>query len=348
MSISTCSRPDHARRSSAGRPASRSRVSRFISRVSALLVVAIGIVAGLVTAAPPASAATWSPLAPIPSAFTYVAQPALATYGGDLYAAWAGSTSPYHVFYSAYDGSTWSPEATIPSALTTGDAGPALAEYGGDLYAFWVGQSSPYTLWYSAFNGTSWTHQASVPYALTQFFQTPGLAAYDGNLYLSWIGQSSPYDVWYADFNGSTWSRQATIPSSSSESDQGDGATLAFYGGDLYAGWIAQNPSPHGAVSAFNGSSWSAPTTFGKPAVSPTGPNFGVNGSDLDVAIVDQSDQVLYYSYDGKKWSGAKTVKGATSSGWGCGAAIAEYGGSLFVAWDPTPGPTPIDYSHLS
>ena len=124
---------------------------------------------------------SWGAAHAIPTAATY-SDPALASVGGYLYAAWVGQTSPYQIWYSRFNGSTWSAAATIPSALTTQYTAPALTNYEGELYAAWTGETSPYTLWFAAFNGSSWTGQTKVPSAITQQYESPSIASFGGQL----------------------------------------------------------------------------------------------------------------------------------------------------------------------
>ncbi|MGA8635186.1 MAG: hypothetical protein WB805_10055 [Candidatus Dormiibacterota bacterium] len=144
---------------------------RVVRTLGLSLVVAGLVVAG--TFGPVAVRAardgnvSWGAAHAIPSAATY-SDPALASVGGYLYAAWVGQTSPYQIWYSRFNGSTWSAAATIPSALTTQYTAPALTNYQGELYAAWTGETSPYTLWFAEFNGSTWTAQTKVPSAITE------------------------------------------------------------------------------------------------------------------------------------------------------------------------------------
>ena len=53
-------------------------------------------------------------------------------FDGLLYAVWVGKPpGPYHLWYSAFNGTSWTPQKTVPSALTTEVSGPALAVYHG-------------------------------------------------------------------------------------------------------------------------------------------------------------------------------------------------------------------------
>jgi hypothetical protein len=323
---------------------------RVHGRRPATLLSAVLLVTAIVAVPAGAAVSTispaWTAPAGIPAAMTNAGSPALASYDGLLYAAWQGASSPYHIWYSAYDSSTdtWSPEAEVPSALTNYRTGPALAVYDGDLYVAWQGQSGPIHIWYSAFNGSTWTPQTEVPSALAHISSTPGLAAYDGDLYLSWTGQSSPYAAWYSAFNGSSWSAQATIPSSSSDNYQATDTALASYDGDLYASWETGTDNIL-QYSAFNGSSWSGPSDVSGGADSNAGPALAVKGKKLFESWIDYSTLAVdTASFNGVSWGAVKSIPGSSIIV-ETGPSLATYSGSLFDAWDPNSSPSAIEYS---
>jgi hypothetical protein len=301
-------------------------------------------------AATASPAATWSGPDAIPEAMTRYGSPALAAYGGDLYAAWQGESSPYHIWYSDYDSATgsWSGQSTVPSALTNEYAGPALAAYGGDLYAAWEGQSSPYHIWYSAFNGTSWTAQQEVPsaeVAVEGAGANVGLAAYGGDLYLVWEGQSQDA-LWYSAFNGASWTTQQEVPGTGSVCS---GAALASFKNQLYVAWDNGCPTNALEYTTFNGESWSSPASTGFTPNLSTAPALAVNGSDLyaswDAPETYTPVDVLWGSFNGTKWTGGKEVPGAST--YVEAPAIASYNGALYDSWDTGASgePSPIDYS---
>ena len=91
----------------------------------------------------------------------------LAAYNGDLYLAWTGQSSPYKVWYSAFNGTSWTAQASIPSTSSAGFAysGTPLAAYQGTLYASWVTGTSE--LEYATFNNAPTrlpcAHGADIP-----------------------------------------------------------------------------------------------------------------------------------------------------------------------------------------
>ncbi|MGO9335135.1 MAG: Ig-like domain-containing protein [Acidimicrobiales bacterium] len=158
-----------------------------------------------------AAVAVWTPQGFQPQALTDRA-PALAYYGGELFAAWLGATGD-SIGYSAYNGSSWTPQAFVTwsggAALTS--AAPALAVFDGELYAAWTGKTGN-KIYYSAYNGSSWSPQQTVSgswgSALTN--AKPALAVYDGRLYAGWKGKTSDR-IGYSAFDGSSWAPQVLL-----------------------------------------------------------------------------------------------------------------------------------------
>jgi hypothetical protein len=310
-------------------------------------LLAVGVVVTMVLAPTAAHAAAttvnWTGPSTIPSAETYDGGPALATYGGRLYAAWQGQSSPYHIWYATFNGTSWSHQAKVPQAETNQDTGPSLGVYDGDLYVAWQGASSPCHVWYAAFNGTTWTNEARVPNALVNASSAVGLAAYNGDLYLAWTGQSPPYDLWYAAFNGTKWTGQATIPSATSSGHFFYAASpLVSYGGLLYAMW----PTGSNATleyAAFNGS-WSAPLALqGGGVLDYGGPALTVMGSKMYASWDSQNTSTVdWASFNGAAWAKPKQIPHSMSL---VGPGLAGYHGSLYDAWTPDIEGSPIDYS---
>ncbi len=60
--------------------------------------------------------------------------PALAVFGGLLWAAWVGTGSPAHLWYATFNGTNWSAQAEVPTALAAKYSAPAFAAYDGKLY----------------------------------------------------------------------------------------------------------------------------------------------------------------------------------------------------------------------
>jgi hypothetical protein len=349
--------------SSLAKPSVRraSRGIRVVARPGRVLMMAGCVLASVLSAplasaaparaaarAAPASAAAggvrpaWTSPAGIPSAETNGGSPAVVTYDGKLYAAWQGESSPYHIWYSVYNGSTWSPEATVPNALTNYRTGPALAVYDGDLYVAWQGQTTPFHVWYASFNGSTWSHQAEEPNALVHISSTVGMVGYGGSLYLAWTGQTSPYSVYYAAFNGSTWTPEATIPGSSSDNFQATDTPLASYDGKLYASWETGSLNDL-EYATFDGTSWAAPVALGYS--SDAGPALAVRAKKLYESWINYSNLDVDWSvYNGSTWTAPAAIPGA-SIFIELGPAIAEYAGYVVAAWAPDSSPSAIEYS---
>jgi hypothetical protein len=312
-------------------------------------LLAVGASGAGVAHAAPTAPKVWTPPTVIPSAQTDAA-PALVEFDGLLYAVWVGKPpGPYHLWYSAFNGTSWTPQKTVPSALTTEVSGPALAVYHGDLYLAWIGQPpAPYHLWYSAFNGTTWSAQAKVPSAVTGQFGSVALATYSSKLYLEWSGQSSltTSRVWYSAFDGASWSAQTKVPSSTVGTNNGEIA-LAAYGTELVASWEYF----HGTTSyplqyaVFNGSTWTKPKFIAATGDWDTGPALAAFGSVLYIAWVTYNGTnyvVQFATFNGTSWTTSPTTIPSSQPA-DLGPAMAGYNVSLFVAWDAGE-PGPIDY----
>jgi hypothetical protein len=324
---------------------SRARRARLAAGVC---LVAAGVVAAAtstprVAHAAPDLAAAWTKPGAIPSAVTS-AGPAVAVFDGLVYVAWTGKSSPYHLWYSTYNGKTWSAQKEVPSALTGQVEGPALAVFNDKLYLSWLGQStSAPAVWYSAYNGSTWSAQAKVPSALGLPFTSPALAAYNGDLYASWIGSSSAERVWYSAYNGTTWSAQTKIPGSSSTAaaENFGGPALAVYNGSLFASWNAPfncttEPTYCIAAASFNGSSWTSPSyVLGpNPAYNgASGPAMAVDGSTLYDAWYDgYVESLLYTTFNGTSWTAYQSIPNSFSAT--CDApGLTTFHSSLFVVW---------------
>jgi hypothetical protein len=313
--------------------------------VTAVAGPSVTAVAGRSVTAVAGPSAKWMGPYTIPSAMSYEGAPALAVYDGLLYAAWQGQSSPYHIWYSTYNGATWSPQVEVPHALTNTYTGPTLAVYDGDLYLAWQGQSSPYHIWYASFNGTSWSNQAEVPDALVNASSAVGMAAYDGDLYLAWTGQSSPYQLWYSAFNGTSWAPQAKIPSATSSGAFYYADTpLVSYGGILYVSW-ATGPDAELEYAAFAEGSWGAALPVdGGGVTSTAGPALTVLGSKMyeSWSTVIGGFPVGWESFNGASWSKVKEIPKSETN---IGPGLAAYDGSLYDAWLPDILGSPIDYS---
>jgi hypothetical protein len=316
--------------------------------------------AGAVHAATASPAAWTSPKAIPSAAMAGATDPAIAGFNGLLYAAWEGQSSPYHIWYSAYNGKSWTAQTTVPSALSEGGQTPALAVYNDDLYVGWVGQSSPYHIWYSSSaNGASWSPAKTVPSALTtgQDGAGPALTAFSSQLYVAWVGQSASARVWYAAFNGTSWSAQKTIPGASADTEVSGSPALVAFKSNLYASWLENNggmgvPGPV-EWAAFNGTTWSTPTGI-LLATSSAGVALAVYDGNLYDAwqayeLIDNgwvNTGVDYAIYNGSSWLAVVAIPSSESDG--SGPALATYAGSLFAAWPQNTCCFPVGIEYAS
>jgi hypothetical protein len=301
-------------------------------------LVALGVSGLDIAHAGSTGSSAWTSPTAIPKAITRE-QPALAQFNGLLYAAWTGYTSPYRIWYSAFNGKTWTAQKTVPSAMTNNGAGPGLAVFKSHLYVSWQGASATPKVWYSAFNGSTWSSQTTVPGSLTAAgLGFPALAAYNGDLYASWGGATG--SAHYAVFNGTSWTKPATIPSTFAT-----WVSLATFKTQLFASWETCEPGCPIDVETFNGTSWSGAQTL------PSNDNnhgfvaLAAFGNFLYDAWVDgTSNQVTYAVYNGTSWLAELSVPSSATCQ---GPGLAAYGLSLYAAWDrgTSCGSDSIEYS---
>jgi hypothetical protein len=273
----------------------------------------------------------------------------LATFNGELYAAWVGQSPNKQIWYSAWNGSTWSSQTTVPGALTTN--GPALAVYNGKLYLAWTGTSSPPKVWYSSFNGNTWSGPAQEPPAAEAWsHSSPGLAVFNGSLYLDWIGHSSKHAIWYSSFNGTAWSPEASIPSSDQNQcsvafcyQWEDNAALAGYGSRLYVSWMAFcGQGDCFKTSSYNGTTWSGPTST--PALDTdynglSGTAMTVyNGLLYDAYYSNYFPYILYATFNGTTWNSWTKINSSEGANPCTQPGLASYNGSLVAAWSGEAG----------
>jgi len=322
----------------AGSSLSDRRGTRVAARLTmGVMLVAFGLGATVSTVPQGVHAATtvpatWTPPVTIPSAKTE-GSPALAAYKTVLVAAWLEASSPYHVYYSAFNGTKWSPYKAVPGVEGAPTFGPALGVYNGDLYVAW-GESTN-QIGYAAYNGSVWSSPEAVPSALTE--QTPALAAYDGRLYVDWTGQTGS-KVWYSDLNGTTWSVPASIPSAFTYADDAITA-LAADGNKLFASW--GGPADKIWYASFNGKVWSSPKDFASEWSD--GPALAVHDGLLYDAWIDYNSSAPFYAdFNGSTWTAGTPI--SSSAFTLASPALAAYNGSLLAAWLPYPGEV-IDYS---
>jgi serine protease len=167
------------------------------------------------TAGPP----IWNPQATHPQALTNLS-PALAYFGGKLYAAWVGVTGNA-VYYSAYNGKTWATQATIQGswgqALT--NEPPALVVVSGVLYAAWRGDSTNGAIFYSTTtDGTTWSPQATISgtWGTATTSGAPALGVNRNVLFVAYKGKSNT-NVYFTSPSGGSWQAPMAVPGATTE-----------------------------------------------------------------------------------------------------------------------------------
>lgn len=136
-------------------------------------------------------------------------KPGIAACHGELYVAWTGSASPYHMLIShtttPTTPSSWStPQVLNDSAIQT--TGPALACYLNRLYIAWAGTDSSHHLnvgYYTDGNAALNSKHTLTDSTLV----TPDIAPFsvNGRLYLVWKGTNNTHINLESSVDGATW-----------------------------------------------------------------------------------------------------------------------------------------------
>jgi hypothetical protein len=126
----------------------RSILATLLVPVAALAAVVSGPAVAHASARA-AMPAAWTTPASIPSAITNGGSPALADFDGHIYATWQGQSSPFHIWYSAFNGTSWSASKAVPGATISEEIGPALEANGGVISVAWDPNNGPTGIDYS-------------------------------------------------------------------------------------------------------------------------------------------------------------------------------------------------------
>ena len=189
--------------------------------------------------------------------------PALAEYGGTLYAAWQesnGTATCIRVKKRNADNSWISIDADSSQGMNRGANNaehPSMATFNGALYLAWKEShtDSNTRIHVSRYNGTSWTPadgpDGYIYCDYTSNSKDPELEVCNGVLYLIWAEQNTNYKIYVKYYNGTSWTAAyPESPATSLNYDQDRQAynpTLAVYntGGvdKLYAAWEEDNGS---------------------------------------------------------------------------------------------------------
>jgi hypothetical protein len=225
--------------------------------------------------------------------------------------AWLGSEWSYAPV-SADAGVDWSAQQQIPGV--TSSIGPSLAVFEGRLYAAWRGAGNDQWLWYASFDGTNWSAQQQIPGVASSI--GPSLTVFEGKLYAAWKAWHDDQSLWYASFDGTNWSSQRQIPSDPEIPSVASsiGASLAAFGGKLYAAWKGASKDQSLWYASFDGTNWSSQRQI--PGVSSSiGPSLTAFEGKLYAAWKGAyDDQRLWYaSFDGANWSAQKNIPGFTA-----------------------------------
>ncbi|MFC4053487.1 hypothetical protein ACFOY4_27690 [Actinomadura syzygii] len=118
---------------------------------------------------------TWTGPQVVPGANTS-AGTALASVGGEVYAAWKGVGGDERIWWNKLPqfSSTWTAPQVVPGANSS--VGPALARRSGVPYLTWKGVNGDERIWWSRLDGGSWKGPEVVPGASTSFRPALGSA----------------------------------------------------------------------------------------------------------------------------------------------------------------------------
>jgi len=158
------------------------------------------------------------------------AEPALATFKGNVWMAWKGE-SDTRIFVASLDGSTWSKGEPVSGIGTS--AAPALAAVGSDLFLAWKGERDNQIFWAKSSDGKEWSKSAPVPDAKSD--DAPSLSAHKDVVYLGWKSESSSKIMLSTCSDGKAWGKAVTLSDAVATSHR---PALGFSGaGRLHLAW---------------------------------------------------------------------------------------------------------------
>jgi hypothetical protein len=202
----------------------------------------------------------------IASAITFgqysIQTPALASFNGTIYIAWAG-TDPGHTLNVAHavNGAFTTPVTPFKGGNNTND-GPALVAFNGRLYLAWTGTDSGHTL-----NVASSPDGVSFDPPVTPYKGQgqnsdwgPALASFNGRLYLAWTGTDSGHTLNVASSpDGVNFDAPALPFRGGVNTDSAPALAVGGTPEELFLAWTGTDPNHHINVAAStNGVSFSS------------------------------------------------------------------------------------------
>jgi YVTN family beta-propeller protein len=171
--------------------------------------------------------------------------PALAVFGGRLYAFWTAGTGG-RIRYSAFNGASWSRPGTVGGSWgrAVSVAGPAATTAGRSLYAAWTTRSG--SVRYAAFGGTSWAKQVTAVKnatsdapAITGIAGGPNAPRGAAAVVFAWTRPTG--GVGYGKLSFTGFSLLGTVPQAASDTAPALGYAGSMTGasadGTLYLAW---------------------------------------------------------------------------------------------------------------
>ncbi len=238
------------------------------------------------------------------AAATYEDVPALAAYGGNLYAGLGSSANDAEVW--RWNGTAWTKIGgdSLNSGWTTNfERVNSFAVFGGNLYAGLGNSVTDAEVW--RWNGTAWTKIGGDGVNSswnTNYEQVESMIIYNGKLYAGLGNSTADAEVW--EYNGTSWSQIGgdDLNNSWTDGQYEQVKTLATYNGRLYAG--LGNTAGDGEVWEYESGNW---TRVGGSAV---------NGS----WAVNTIETVQSFSaYKGKLYAGLGNTANADAAIWSYG-----------------------------
>ncbi|HEV8063315.1 MAG TPA: hypothetical protein VGP46_00730 [Acidimicrobiales bacterium] len=244
--------------------------------------------------------------------------PALAYFGGELYAIWTDEATD-DLMYSVYDGTSWTQGKTISGSGWTArsDLGPSAVADGDVLYVVWKGDTSLDRVWISSFNGTSWTTQDTVSWAANQFAVTaeaPVIASDAGDPFIAWTDGNDAIELVSAK-GINQWSAPTQLENSSGVVHTAFSPAMSYSqdAGTLVFAWTNGNET-----ISFQTLGGGTPATI-PSALTDASPAIASTGEAIYVAWLGATGNKIFYSatwpdYIGATWVPQETEPQAGSN----------------------------------
>ncbi len=267
-------------------------------------------------------------------------KPGIAVCHGEMYVAWTGNASPYHMLIShttnPFSTGSWStPQVLNDTAYQP--TGPALACFLNQLYIAWAGTNSAHNLnvgYYT--DGNAALHNKTT---LSQSStNTPDLApsSADGKLYLVWRGRDNANLYLSSSSGGTTWAGSTEFGDTS---PLGPSIGEALFDGQYreYVAWQSTGNTQTIYTGYYDGSS-ALQDHHNTGLAIDNEPDLASVGSTLYLVYVSFDTLYQYRSTDGLYWSEAGYYIAPAGIADLNRVSVAEDGGYLWAAIQNTSG----------